>query len=128
MLIGLSAKNLNPDITIISRVNEIENKKLLHQSGADHIITPSITGGRLMVLAIKNKLSAKLLDDLLTSRYGVDVNEREVTMEEIGKKPKAIPEIVVIEVTRGDTIYPAPELDNITLEKGDWLVFIEKVI
>ena len=128
VLIGLSAKNLNPDITIISRVNEIENKKLLHQSGADHIITPSITGGRLMVLAIKNKLSAKLLDDLLTSRYGVDVNEREVTMEEIGKKPKAIPEIVVIEVTRGDTIYPAPELDNITLEKGDWLVFIEKVI
>jgi len=113
VLIGLSAKNL---------------KKLLRQSGADHIITPSITGGRLMVLAIKNKLSAKLLDDLLTSRYGVDVNEREVTMEEIGKKPKIIPGIVVIEVTRGDTIYPAPELDNITLEKGDWLVFIEKVI
>jgi len=128
VLIGLSAKNLNPGITIISRVNEIENKKLLRQSGADHIITPSITGGRLMVLAIKNKLSAKLLDDLLTSRYGVDVNEREVTMEEIGKKPKYIPGIVVIEVTRGDTIYPAPELDNITLEKGDWLVFIEKVI
>jgi len=35
---------------------------------------------------------------------------------------------VVIEVTRGETIYPAPELDNITLEKGDWLVFIEKVV
>ncbi len=81
-----------------------------------------------MVLAIKNKLSAKLLDDLLTSRYGVDVNERELTMEEIGKKPKDIQGIVVIEVTRGDTIYPAPELDNIILEKGDWLVFIEKVI
>ncbi|MCL7416190.1 MAG: NAD-binding protein [ANME-2 cluster archaeon] len=128
MLIGLSAKNLNPDITIISRANEIENKKLLSQSGADHIITPSITGGRLMVLAIKNKLSTKLLDDLLTSRYGVDVNEREVTIEEIGKKPKAIPVIVVIEITRGDTIYPAPELDNITLEMGDWLVFIEKVV
>ncbi|KAF5413298.1 MAG: Calcium-gated potassium channel MthK [Candidatus Methanophagaceae archaeon] len=128
VLIGLSAKNLNPDITIISRANEIENKKLVRQSGADHIITPSITGGRLMVLAIKNKLSAKLLDDLLTSRYGVDVNEREVTMEEIGKKPKDIQGIVVIEVTRGDTIYPASELDNITLEKRDWLVFIEKVI
>ena len=128
VLIGLSAKNLNPGITVISRVNEIENKKLLRQSGADHIITPSITGGRLMVLAIKNKLSAKLLDDLLTSRYGVDVNEREVTMEEIGKKPKDLQRIVVIEVTRRDTIYPAPELDNITLEKGDWLVFIEKVI
>jgi len=128
VLIGLSAKNLNPDITIISRANEIENKKLVRQSGADHIITPSITGGRLMVLAIKNKLSAKLLDDLLTSRYGVDVNEREVTREEIGKKPKDIPRIVVIEVTRGDTKYPAPELDNITLEKWDWLVFIEKVI
>jgi voltage-gated potassium channel len=128
VLIGLSAKNLNPNITIISRVNELENKKLLLQSGADHIITPSMTGGRLMVLAIKNKLSAKLLDDLLTSRYGVDVNEREVTMEEIGKKPKDIPRIVVIEVNREDTIYPAPELDNIILEKGDWLVFIEKVI
>ena len=128
VLIGLSAKNLNPNITVISRANEIENKKLLLQSGADHIITPSITGGRLMVLAIKNKLSTKLLDDLLTSRYGVDVNEREVTLEEIGNKPKDIPKIVVIEVTRGDTIYPAPELDNITLEKGDRLVFIEKVI
>lgn len=127
VLIGLSAKNLNPDITIISRANEIENKKLLDQSGADYIITPSITGGRLMVLAI-NKLSTKLLDDLLTSRYGVDVNEREVTIEEIGKKPKEIQRIVVIEVNRGETIYPAPELDNITLEKGDWLVFIEKVI
>jgi len=128
VLIGLSAKNLNPDITIISRVNEIENIKILRQSGADHIITPSITGGRLMVLALKNQLSAKLLDDLLTSGYGVDVNEREVTMEEIGKKPKDILRIVVIEVARGDTIYPASELDNITLEKGDWLVFIEKVV
>lgn len=127
VLISLTAKNLNPEITIISRVNEIENKKLLRQSGADHIITPSITGGRLMVLAIKNRLSAKLLDDLLTSRYGVDVNEREVTAEEIGKKPKNIQKIVVIEVTRGVTIYPASELDNVTLEKGDWLVFVEKV-
>ena len=128
VLIGLSAKNLNPNITIISRANEIENKKLLHQSGADHIITPSITGGRLMVLAIKNKLSTKLLDDLLTSRSGVDVNEREVTAEEIGKKPKEIQKIVVIEVNRGDTIYQASELDSITLEEGDWLVFIEEVI
>ncbi|KAF5426155.1 voltage-gated potassium channel [Candidatus Methanomarinus sp.] len=128
VLIGLSAKNINPDITIISRANEIENKKILSRSGADHIITPSIAGGRLMVLAIKNKLSSKLLDDLLTSRYGVDVNEREVTMEEIGKKPKDIRRKVVIEVDRGDTIYPASELDNITLEKGDWVVFIEHVI
>jgi voltage-gated potassium channel len=128
VLISLSAKNLNPDITIISRANEIENKKLLRQSGADHIITPSITGGRLMVLAIKNKLSTKLLDDLLTSGYGVDVNERKVTMEEIGKKPKDIQRIVVIEVNRGDKIYSASELDSITLEKEDWLVFIEKVI
>ena len=128
VLIGLSAKNLNPNITIISRANEIENKKLLRQSGADHIITPSITGGRLMVLAIKNKFSTKLLDDLLTSRSGVDVNEREVTVEEIGKKPKEIQKIVVIEVNRGDTIYQASELDNITIEEGDWLVFIEEVI
>lgn len=128
VLIGLSAKNINPDITIISRANEIENKKILSRSGADHIITPSIAGGRLMVLAIKNKLSSKLLDDLLTSRYGVDVNEREVTMEEIGKKPKDIRRKVVIEVDRGDTIYPASELDNITLERGDWVVFIEHVI
>lgn len=81
-----------------------------------------------MVLAIKNKLSTKLLDDILTSRYGVDVNEREVTVEEIGKKPKDIPMIVVIEVNRGDTKYPASELDGLTLERGDWLVFIEKVI
>ncbi len=127
VLIVLSAKNLNPGITVISRANEIENKKLLLQSGADHIITPSITGGRLMVLAIRNKLSTKLLDDLLTSRYGVDVNEREVTVDEIGRKPKDIREIVVIEVTRGDAKYQAPELDSIILEKGDWLVFIEKV-
>ena len=62
------------------------------------------------------------------SLYGVDVNEREVTMEEIGKKPKDIRRIVVIEVNRGNTIYPATELDNIILEKGDWLVFIEEVI
>ncbi|MEA3293991.1 MAG: potassium channel family protein [Euryarchaeota archaeon] len=128
VLISLSAKHLNPDITIISRANEIENKKLLSHSGADHIITPSIAGGRLMVLAIKNKLSTKLLDDLLTSEYGVNVNEREVTMEEIGKKPKNIRRKVVIEVDRGDTIYSASELDNLTLEKGDWIVFIEHVI
>ena len=81
-----------------------------------------------MVLAIKNKDSTKLLDDLLTSRSGVDVNEREVTVEEIGKKPKEIQKIVVIEVNRGDTIYQASELDSITLEERDWLVFIEEVI
>ncbi len=56
------------------------------------------------------------------------MNEREVTVEEIGKKPKEIQKIVVIEVNRGDTIYQASELDSITLEERDWLVFIEEVI
>jgi voltage-gated potassium channel len=126
VLIGLTAKNLNPNITVISRANEIENIKLLRHSG-DHIISPSITGGRLMVLAIKNKLSTELLDDLLTSKYGVDISEREITPDEIGKKPKELKGIVVVEVTREDKKYSASDLDEITLEEGDSIVFIEKI-
>lgn len=126
VLIGLTAKNLNPSITVIARANEIENIKLLHHSGADHIISPSITGGRLMVLAIKNRLSTELLDDLLTSKYGVDISEREITPEEIGKNPKELRGTVVVEVVREEQRYSAGELDEITLKKGDNIVFIEK--
>lgn len=45
LFVVLSARELNPDLLIISRLTEIGNRSKLKRAGADHIIMPDKIGG-----------------------------------------------------------------------------------
>lgn len=48
VLICLTARNMNPDLTIVCRVSENENVKLMKNSGANNVISPTrMAGGEI---------------------------------------------------------------------------------
>jgi len=56
VLITLTARNLAPNVRIVSRVEEAENDKLLRQSGANATVLPSRVGGILMADSVESSL------------------------------------------------------------------------
>jgi len=124
VLITLTAKDLNPRIKVICRVSQKENLKQLKRAGADVMISPSLTSGNLMAMAVSNTNSVELIGDLLTTSRGVNVIQRKVTESEIGKLPKELKKFVVIGVvSKGKNIGPN-ELDQIILKKNDEIILI----
>lgn len=75
VLITLTARELRPDITIVTGVREAENLHLLRQSGADSVINSADAVGRLLGLATTSQPVAHVLDDLLLPGSGLDVIE-----------------------------------------------------
>ena len=124
VLITLTAKDLNPEIKVISRVSQKENLKQLKRAGADVMISPSLTSGNLMAMAVSNTNSVELIGDLLTTSRGVNVIQRKVTESEIGKLPKELKKFVVIGVvSKGKNIGPN-DLDGMKLKKNDEIILI----
>ncbi|MQA75976.1 MAG: potassium transporter Kef [Solirubrobacterales bacterium] len=84
VLITLTARELNESTTIVAAVREEENVHLLHQSGADSVITSSAAAGRLLGLSTETPQVTEVLEDLLTVGEGLDIVEREVGPGEEG--------------------------------------------
>lgn len=124
VLITLTAKDLNPNLKIISRVSQQENIKQLKRAGANIIISPSLTSGHLMAMAVSYSQSVKLIEDLLTTSRGVNVIQRRVRKPEIGKKPKSLKTKVIIGVLRDGKKIGPRDLDEILLEDNDGLILI----
>jgi len=124
VLITLTAKDLNPKVKVITRVSEGENIKQLKRAGADVIISPSLTSGNLMAMAVANSNSVELIEDLLTTSRGVNVIQRKVTPNEVGKPPKSLKGFIAIGIVRkGKNIGPR-ELDGVVLKQGDDIIYI----
>jgi voltage-gated potassium channel len=125
VLITLTAKDLNPRIKIISRVSQEENIKQLKRAGANIIISPSLTSGHLMAMAVTNSQSVELIEDLLTTSRGVNVVQRKVKQQELGIPPKSLKNTVILGLIRkGKNIGPK-ELDSVILKDGDYIISIE---
>lgn len=67
VFITLTARELNPDITIIARASEMESESKLYRAGADKVILPDYLGGMFMAQMVTNPVVIEFLD-LLTGR------------------------------------------------------------
>jgi voltage-gated potassium channel len=126
ILISLTAKDLNPDLTVISRVTELENIKLLKRSGVETIIAPSVTSGSLMATATSQPNVVHLLEDVMTSEKGMYLSQREVKGEELGLNPRSIKGIVVLGVVRSGKVRSLDQMDKLKLKEGDSLLFLDQ--
>jgi voltage-gated potassium channel len=80
LYITLSARNRRPELTIVARASDEDAQKKLKLAGADRVVTPYSTAGRLMAnLVLKPQVTAFL--DVVTSAEGDDfmLEEIEVT-------------------------------------------------
>jgi voltage-gated potassium channel len=104
VLITLTARELNATATIVASVREEENAHLLRQSGADTVITSSGAAGRLLGLATLEPAAVQVLEDVLSSGEGIDIIERDVPPEDVGKPPSGGPGRLVVAVVRDSEV------------------------
>ncbi|MCC2668354.1 MAG: putative potassium channel NAD-binding component TrkA [Armatimonadetes bacterium] len=127
VLICLTVRTLAPQVRMVAAAREEENIKLLYRAGADVVVSPSVSGGRLMAAAVKQRAVIGFLEDLLAFGEGVDAGERLVQPGEEGKRVADLPDLrgkLVLGVARGQERCPFQRLSGFALQPGDIVVYL----
>jgi voltage-gated potassium channel len=125
VLIALTARQLNPTVSIVAAVREEENQDLLRQSGADEVVVSSGAAGQLLAISAVRPAAGRVMADLLDRGRGLDLAERVVTRAEAGTSAKDV-DGTVIAVVRGDELLVADHPATSHLRDGDRLILIER--
>lgn len=126
ILVTLTARRLSPNATIVAAVRESQNAEILRQSGANNVIPTAESAGRLMSLSLLSSTAGELMEDLLDSGRGLEVLERDITREELGRSPSELDAQgqIVLAVIRQGVAHRFDSSDITRLEPGDRLVVI----
>lgn len=81
VFIVLSAREQNPDLTIISRASEAKSYTKLKKAGADNVIMPDKVGGSHMASLVVTPDVVEFLDNISVEGTG-DVNLEELTVSD----------------------------------------------
>ena len=122
VLITLTARELNPDLCIVAAVREEENVHLLHQSGANSVITSSGAAGRLLGLSTKTPQITEVMEDLMTVGEGLDISERVIGPDDVGPAPIGPGEGIMLAVVRDGEVLRFGDPRIRELQAGDRLV------
>jgi voltage-gated potassium channel len=126
-LITLTARQLNRQATIVVAVREDENVPLLKQSGADTVVTSSSSAGRLLGTFMARPPVARTLEDLMTLGSGMDLIERSVTREEVGRTPRECADLVVA-VVRNKKLMGYADGWRTELRHGDRVITVGRPV
>jgi voltage-gated potassium channel len=124
VLATLTARHLSDKVRIIASVRENENAKLLRQGGADVIVAPARVGGYLLADAVESAYTVGLINELLTERGRVRLAERRPNEDEIGRKVRALP-CLVIGVERDKKRVLFWDLGDTEVKADDLMLVIE---
>jgi voltage-gated potassium channel len=126
ILVMLTVRQLNPTAHVVVAVREDDNASLLRQSGANAVVTSSEAVGRLLGLSAVSPHLGTIIEDLLSSNEGLEVSERPVTKNEIGRSPSEVDGERVIAVVRNKTLRRFYDPTVATLEAGDQVVVVRQ--
>ena len=98
ILATLALKRLAPRLTIVAAAREAEHADLLRQSGAGSVVVSSETTGRLLGLAADSPAAVDVVEDLVSFGQGLDLTDRPVVADEVGRRPAelAVPVLAVV--------------------------------
>ncbi len=123
VLVTLTARELDPDATIVAAAREAENVHLLKQSGADSVILSSGAAGRLLGQAVHSPQAVEVLEDLLSVGTGIDLVEREIGPSETGVRLAALAAAEpVVAVVRGEHVLRFDDERVAELQEGDRVI------
>jgi voltage-gated potassium channel len=125
VLITITARELNPDVTIAASVKEEENAHLLEQAGCDSVIVSSWSAGRLLGIATDAPEISELLEDLLSIGEGLDLVTREVADHEAGPLSGLAFGTSVVAVVRDRKVVGTSDPEGQRVAAGDRLVLLE---
>ncbi|MBX3095512.1 MAG: NAD-binding protein [Fimbriimonadaceae bacterium] len=101
VLICLTIKELAPNVKIRAAAREDENIKLIRRSGADTVVAPSVSAGRLLASATSSPHSTNLIEELFEHGQGADLYDLRVDEKYAGLSPQELTDqhgILVLEV------------------------------
>lgn len=90
ILVVLTARKLSSRVKISVTMRETDNEDIARQAGADTVINPVSFTGLLLANSLEGPYRAEYLADLATSAGRVELRERVVTPEEVGKTAQEI--------------------------------------
>jgi voltage-gated potassium channel len=122
VLATLTARELNPTTNIVAAVREDENAHLLHEGGANSVITSSGAAGRLLGLATTAPDIAQVIEDLISVGAGLDIVQRSISDGEVGPLEELRSRNPVIAVSRGGELLRFDDPRAAELKAGDALV------
>jgi voltage-gated potassium channel len=126
ILATLTVRQLNPTAHVVVAVREDDNASLVRQSGANAVVTSSASIGRLLGLSAFSPNLGIVIEDLLSPKEGMEVGERQVTPDEVGKSPGEVAGERVIAVVRNKTLRRFYDPTVATLETGDQVVVVRQ--
>jgi voltage-gated potassium channel len=127
ILVTLTARELNADATIVAAAREEENVHLLHQGGADGVITSSSAAGRLLGLSSDTPQVTEVLEDILTLGKGLDIVEREVGPEE-AVHTRHTHQTALLAIVRGDELIRFGDPRAGEIRPGDKVVELRNAV
>lgn len=126
ILVVLTARQLNPRAHIVAAVADEDNVPLVRQSGASVVVTSSDAVGRLLGLSTVSPTMGTVMEDLLSSGEGIEVGQRLVAPDEVGKAPAEIVDERVIAVVRRGVARRFFDEAVQSLEVGDELIVVRR--
>ncbi len=127
VLLCLTVRSLAPAVQLVAAAREEENVKLLYGAGADLVVTPSVSGGRLMAAAVRQQAVPHVLEDMLSFGEGLAMAEHIVLLEEAGLLARDLPGLegaLILGVMRGKEHHSFGRLPALRLAPGDAVVYL----
>jgi voltage-gated potassium channel len=124
ILIILTARHMAPGVPITAVVRADDNELLAHQAGANNVINPVRFTGLLLAGSAEGQHISEYLSDLASVTGRVQLVERKVTIEEVGKPLEQISTGKGLRIYRGERAIGFWEDEAKRLETGDILVEI----
>ncbi len=123
VLAVLALRRLSPHLKIVASVRESGNAELVRQSGADSVVTSSETTGRLLGLATDSPGAVGIIEDLLAFGSGMDLAERGVADDEVGRSLGQLG-IPVVAVERDGRVMDYGDPDIGELRGDDRILYV----
>jgi voltage-gated potassium channel len=130
LYITLSARAARPDLTIVGRASDADAERKLKLAGADRVVTPYATAGRVMAnLVLKPQVAAFL--DIVTTADGEDFVLEEIEVPRGWEKAgKTIRELrvrdqtgaIIVALRKSDGTFDATPSPDRQLDVGDVLI------
>lgn len=122
-LVVLSARQLNPDVSISASVRAEENEDLLYQAGATFVLNPIRLGGHLLARSSADHNAVDYMADLASADGRVVLRERPARPADVGKRLRDLGDGLGVRLLRGDLRMGFWEADAI-VQPGDVIIEI----
>jgi voltage-gated potassium channel len=111
VFVVFSARQLNPNLNIISRAKNPKSIKKLQMSGADHVVMPEQIGGFYMATLVSQPGAVEFFS-YITNEYRSDIGFEEISFESLpeGYRGKPLRELNIRKITGANVIgYKEPD-------------------